>query len=89
MRAPSGVARRKDAAGVGMHSWTDVDIDCLLQRRSLAHFSGDARSQWMHAIRAGVLTTVNDEEHVCDWWGQPDYLIRREHERISIVFAFA
>ena len=32
----------------------DLDIDVLVQPRSLVHFTGAARHTWMHAIRAGV-----------------------------------
>lgn len=42
----------------------------------------------MHAIRSGVLVEVEGEERVADWWGQLDYLVGRQPERISIVLAF-
>lgn len=89
VQAPAGVERRTDAAVVGERSWTDVDVDCLLERRSVVHFCAAARSRWMHAIRSGVLVEVDGEEKVADWWGQLDYLVGRQPERISIVLAFA
>ncbi|KAG8466638.1 hypothetical protein KFE25_008017 [Diacronema lutheri] len=86
---PAGLERRTDAAVVGERSWTDADVDCLLERRTVVHFCAAARSRWMHAIRSGVLVDVDGEDKVADWWGQIDYLIGRQPERISIVFAFA
>jgi hypothetical protein len=88
-RPGPGLAQRRGAAEVGEKSWTDADVDCLLQRRTVVHFSGPARRSWMHAIRSGVLVDVDGVETVADWWGQLDYLIGRSPERVSIVYAFA
>ena len=67
-------------------------MDVLFQPRSLVHFTADARSTWMHAIRAGVQVdgVQGDGGGVatCDWWGAPDYLVRRSPRRLSIVLAF-
>jgi hypothetical protein len=89
VKPAEGIATRSAAVEVGQSSWTDADVDLLLQRRSVVLFSGPARSSWMHAIRAGVLVDVDGREKVADWWGQLDYLIARQPDRISIVFAFA
>lgn len=89
VRPAAGVAVRRGAAEVGEKSWTDADVDCLLQRRTVVHFCGAARRGWMHAIRSGVLVDVGGVETVADWWGQLDYLIGRSPERVSIVYAFA
>lgn len=83
--------RRKDPQEVGMKSWTDRDIDAIVLPRTLVHFTGDARSSWMHAIRSGVHVGGSgggSGAKVCDWWGQPDYLLQRGHRRLSLVLAF-
>ncbi|CAK9109618.1 unnamed protein product [Durusdinium trenchii] len=33
------------------HSYTDDDIDCLVPRRAVYHFGGNARYLWTHAVR--------------------------------------
>jgi hypothetical protein len=93
--AAAGLERRGDPHDVGMRSWTDRDIDVLVQPGTLLHFSGAARDTWKHAIRAGVLAdtgtgtgTGGGGGVVCDWWGQPDYLIQRAPTRLSVVLAF-
>lgn len=83
-----GLERRRDPHEVGLRSWSDMDIDVLVQPRTLLHFSGDARYEWQHAIRAGLEVPLGDERVVCDWWGANDYLLRREPRRFSVVLAF-
>ena len=88
--------RRREPQAVGTSSWSDLDIDVLVQPRSLVHFTADARSSWMHAIRAGVSVDAaavgggggDGAPIVCDWWGQPDYLLQRAPSRLSVVMAF-
>ena len=84
--------RRRDGREVGLRSWTDLDIDVLVQPRSLVHFTGAARDSWMHAIRSGVQVGDPDaqqnQSEVCDWWGQTDYLVKRGPRRLSVVLAF-
>uniref|UniRef100_A0A7S1KF66 Uncharacterized protein n=1 Tax=Vitrella brassicaformis TaxID=1169539 RepID=A0A7S1KF66_9ALVE len=85
---PTGV--RKNPAQIARSSWTDSDIDCLFRLRSLVSFSGDARYNLNHGIRAGVeVLQENGEPLVCDWWGRLENLLPRREERLSIVFAFA
>lgn len=43
---------------MGLRSWSDADIDVLVQPRTLLHFTGAARDGWSHAIRAGVAVDV-------------------------------
>ena len=81
-------ARRRDGHEVGLRSWTDRDIDVLVQPRTLLHFSGAARDTWRHAIRAGVHIGEGADAVTCDWWGQNDYLLKRSPRRVSLVFAF-
>eukprot|EP00966_Prymnesium_polylepis_P254194 5874484-Prymnesium_polylepis.1 len=83
-----GLERRKLAQEVGLRSWTDADIDVLVQPGTLLHFSGAARSTWMHAIRAGVAVPTANGDVPCDWWGASDYLLQRNQQRFSIVVAF-
>ena len=83
--------RRRDAKEVGLRSWSTRDVDVLFQPRSLVHFTGAARSTWMHAIRAGVQIDgagVDGVPATCDWWGNTEYLVRREPRRLSVVLAF-
>lgn len=91
LRAMGEPPRRRDAREVGLHSWSTRDVDVLVQPRSLVHFTGPARSTWMHAIRAGVQVDGVDPgggPATCDWWGTTDYLLRREPRRLSVVLAF-
>ena len=60
----------------------------LAQPGTLLHFSGDARSSWMHAIRSGVAVPTPEGDVACDWWGANDYLLQRSMRRFSIVLAF-
>ena len=86
---PEGEApRRREPREVGLRSWSDRDVDVLFEPRSLVHFSGAARHPWMHAIRSGVQVDGADGPITCDWWGQPDYLLRRGRRRLSVVLAF-
>ena len=95
LAAANAAPRRVDPHGVGMRSWTDLDVDALVQPRTLLHFTGDARYTWKHAIRAGVQVdqpaahdgTVQTAA-ICDWWGKTDYLVRRSQQRLSVVVAF-
>ena len=85
--------RRRSGHEIGLQSWSDADIDVMVQPRSLLHFTGAARSYWMHAIRAGVQVEGEGAQAagpsaVCDWWGQPDYLLQRGPRRLSLVLAF-
>jgi hypothetical protein len=80
--------RRREGHEVGLRSWTDRDIDVLVQPRTLLHFSGLARSAWKHAIRSGVQVGTGADAMTCDWWGKNDYLLKRSRERFSMVFAF-
>jgi len=74
---------------VGLRSYSDHDIDAIFQPRTLLHFADDARYSWLHAIRPGVQADLPaGGSVVCDWWGQTDYLVQRNPERISIVLAF-
>eukprot|EP00127_Corallochytrium_limacisporum_P004587 Clim_evm1s169 gene=Clim_evmTU1s169 len=78
---------RKDPAHICLKSWTDEDIDVLFQPRSLVHFTAEARSNWQHGIRVGVLA---DEPYngICDWFGSVRNLVARHEERFSVVFTF-
>ena len=83
--------RRRDPRQIGLSSWSTRDVDVLFQPRSLVHFTSAARSSWMHAIRAGVqVDGVGDGggAATCDWWGVPEYLVRRSPRRLSIVLAY-
>ena len=83
--------RRRDPHDVGRQSWSGRDVDVLFQPRSLVHFTGAARSTWMHAIRAGVQVDgvgPGGGPATCDWWGQNEYLLRRAPRRLSLVLAF-
>lgn len=61
-----------------------------VQQRSLLSFSGAARDVWAHAIRGGMeVTEVDGRNSVVDFWGKPDFLLRRNKERISVVVAFS
>jgi len=83
-----GLDRRTLPHEVGLRSWSDADVDALVQPGTLLHFSGRARDSWMHAIRAGVQVPTAEGDIVCDWWGSTDYLLRRNDTRFSIVLAF-
>lgn len=83
----SGGTVRTAADAIAMRSWTDHDIDVLLKMNSLVHFTGPAKSIWRHAIRIGV-DADKPYNGICDWFGSVDTLIKRNPDRISIVFAF-
>lgn len=78
---------RTDEGAICMHSWTDDDIDVLLPPGDLLHFSGDARYKWKHAIRTG-LDAGPPYNGIVDWWGNLEHLVKRNKDRISIIFAF-
>ncbi|CAE7570100.1 gsp-2 [Symbiodinium microadriaticum] len=72
-------------------SWTDRDLDLLIRRRSLVVFSGPARYDWKHGIRAGFQLQSPELEGktICDFWGSMKYILPRRPERFSVVLAFA
>lgn len=87
-------ARACDPSVFGMRSFTDDDVDCIARRRSLIHFSGDARYRWTHAIRPGFVAEIPTSSgeasaRILEWWGTREQLLERKDDRISIVFAFA
>ena len=78
-----------------MHSWDPADVDVLASIGTLVHLSGKARTELHHGIRLGVSRRQLSEAGVdvdgdvlYDWWGALSYPVRRNRERISIVFAF-
>ena len=84
-----------DQEAVSMHSWDPADVDVLATIGTLVHLSGKARTELHHGIRLGVSrrqlseTGVDvDGDVLFDWWGSVLYPVRRNRERISIVFAF-
>jgi hypothetical protein len=79
---------RTDEMAIAVRSWTDDDLDIMLQSRDLLHFTGNARYIWKHAIRAG-LEVGPPYDGICDWWGSLDHLSKRNSDRISIIFAFS
>ena len=82
-----GGTRRTTADAIALRSWTDHDIDVLLTKNSLVHFTGPAKTIWKHAIRIGV-DAGEPYNGICDWFGSINTLVKRNPERISIVFAF-
>ena len=84
-----------DQEAVSMHSWDPADVDVLATIGTLVHLSGKARTELHHGIRLGVSRRQLSEAGVevdgdvlFDWWGALRYPIKRNRERISIVFAF-
>ena len=84
-----------DQEAVSMHSWDAADVDVLATIGCLIHLSGRARTELHHGIRLGVSRRQLSEAGVdvdgdvlYDWWGAPARPIKRNDERISIVFAF-
>ena len=78
-----------------MNSWDAADVDVLATIGTLIHLSGRARTELHHGIRLGVsrrqLSEAGfdvDGDVLFDWWGAPAQPVRRNRERISIVFAF-
>ena len=79
-----------------MHSWDQEDLDVLAEIGCLVHLSGRARTELHHGIRLGVSrrqlseagVDVDGDATLYDWWGAPARPIKRNDERISIVFAF-
>eukprot|EP00438_Fugacium_kawagutii_P020014 Skav218960 [mRNA] locus=scaffold1876:25497:29674:- [translate_table: standard] len=55
------------------HSYTDDDIDCLVPRRAIYHFAGNARYLWTHAVRPSVAAGDGTFER----WGTWDKVLRR------------
>ena len=84
-----------DQEAVSMRSWDPADVDVLATIGCLVHLSGRARTELHHGIRLGVsrrqLSEAGfdvDGDVLFDWWGALRYPIKRNRERISIVFAF-
>ena len=84
-----------DQEAVSMNSWDPADVDVLATTGTLVHLSGRARTELHHGIRLGVsrrqLSRAGvdvDGDVLFDWWGAPARPIKRNDERISIVFAF-
>ena len=84
-----------DQEAVSMNSWDPADVDVLATIGCLVHLSGRARTELHHGIRLGVSRRQLSEAGVdvdgdvlYDWWGALRYPIKRNRERISIVFAF-
>ena len=84
-----------DQEAVSMNSWDPADVDVLATIGCLIHLSGRARTELHHGIRLGVSRRQLSEACVdvdgdvlYDWWGAPFNPVRRNRERISIVFAF-
>ena len=84
-----------DQEAVSMHSWDPADVDVLATIGTLVHLSGKARTELHHGIRLGVSRRQLSEAGITvdgdvlfDWWGALRYPIKRNRERISIVFAF-
>ena len=85
-----------DQEAVSMNSWDPADVDVLATIGTLVHLSGRARTELHHGIRLGVSRRQLSEAGVTvdgdvlfDWWGALRNPMRRNRERISIVFAFA
>ena len=84
-----------DQEAVSMNSWDPADVDVLAEIGCLIHLSGRARTELHHGIRLGASRRQLSEAGVTvdgdvlfDWWGALSYPVRRNRERISIVFAF-
>ena len=84
-----------DQEAVSMHSWDPADVDVLATIGTLVHLTGKARTELHHGIRLGVSRRQLSEAGVevdgdvlYDWWGAPARPMKRNRERISIVFAF-
>ena len=84
-----------DQEAVSMRSWDPADVDVLATIGCLIHLSGRARTELHHGIRLGVSRRQLSEAGITvdgdvlyDWWGALRYPIKRNRERISIVFAF-
>jgi hypothetical protein len=84
-----------DQEAVSMNSWDPADVDVLATIGCLIHLSGRARTELHHGIRLGASRRQLSEAGVTvdgdvlyDWWGAPARPMKRNRERISIVFAF-
>ena len=84
-----------DQEAASARSWDSSDVDILAEVGTLVHLSGRARTELHHGIRLGVsrrqlsATGVEvDGDVLYDWWGALARPVRRNRERISIVFAF-
>jgi hypothetical protein len=86
MRLPMSI--RTVQAAIDTRSWTSEDIDAMFKRKSLLSISGDARYEWKHGIRAGVVAGP-PIDGVCDWWGDIESDVnKRDSERVSIVLGY-
>mmetsp|Transcript_112750 Transcript_112750/g.351571 ORF Transcript_112750/g.351571 Transcript_112750/m.351571 type:complete len:375 (+) Transcript_112750:157-1281(+) len=70
-------------------SFTDSDIDCLVPRRAVYHFSGNARYLWTHAIRPPATRVGDGGVEAYERWGTWDRVLRRQRDRAAIIFTFA
>jgi len=70
-------------------SYTDDDIDCLVPQRAIYHFSGNARYLWTHAVRPSVRPPDAEDPDTFERWGTWDRVLRREKDRVAIIFSFA
>mmetsp|Transcript_99059 Transcript_99059/g.275807 ORF Transcript_99059/g.275807 Transcript_99059/m.275807 type:complete len:379 (+) Transcript_99059:69-1205(+) len=81
--------RANDEMEFVQHSFTDEDIDCLVPRRAMYHFSGDARYLWTHAIRPPATRMAEAGLEAYERWGTWDKVLRRRKDRAAIIFTFA
>lgn len=77
--------RCNDDEQYAQHSYTDDDIDCLVPRRAVYHFGGNARYLWTHAVRPSIPASDGTFER----WGTWEKVLRRQKNRAAIIFAFA
>ncbi|CAJ1450013.1 unnamed protein product [Effrenium voratum] len=68
------VERANDDGFYAQHSYTDDDIDCLVPRRAIYQFSGNARYLWTHAVRPSLPSGDGTFER----WGTWDKVLRRQ-----------
>lgn len=82
------IERANDDEQYAQHSYTDDDIDCLVPRRAIYHFAGNARYLWTHAVRPSV-SAGDGTDGTFERWGTWDKVLRREKNRAAIIFTFA
>mmetsp|Transcript_2367 Transcript_2367/g.4106 ORF Transcript_2367/g.4106 Transcript_2367/m.4106 type:complete len:360 (-) Transcript_2367:28-1107(-) len=82
------IERANDDEQYAQHSYTDDDIDCLVPRRAIYHFAGNARYLWTHAVRPSV-TAGDGTDGTFERWGTWDKVLRRGKNRAAIIFTFA
>eukprot|EP01052_Picozoa_sp_SAG31_P057561 SAG31_NODE_17106_length_683_cov_1.145548_1_plen_110_part_00 len=87
------LSARRDEALVATRSWTDADLDVRVDRGCMVLLTADARYRLRHGTRCGVSPSSvgrdTRKQLLCDWWGNPSYVIPRQSTRWSVVFAFA